>query len=219
MTEKESTINKYFWSDFSNIYKKPSLIDDHLIKNSNLIEATLIKNFTELGLNQNYSIYANGGFGRKEMFPSSDIDISIIENKNSTEDKINLEIFIAKLWDLGFQVGHSVRSIKDIKNISKNDLKEFTSYLTRRALISTPEIDFKISKTLSGIWREKNFFNAKLLEQEERYSSYHSTAFNLEPDLKESPGCMRDFQTSLWILQQCFNLNSYTQIKNLKNSA
>ena len=54
MTEKESTINKYFWSDFSKIYKKPSLIDDHLIKNSNLIEATLIKNFTELGLNQNY---------------------------------------------------------------------------------------------------------------------------------------------------------------------
>ena len=126
MTEKESTINKYFWSDFSKIYKKPSLIDDHLINNSNLIEATLIENFTELGLNQNYSIYANGGFGRKEMFPSSDIDISIIENKNSTEDKINLEIFITKLWDLGFQVGHSVRSIKDIKNISKNDLKEFT---------------------------------------------------------------------------------------------
>ena len=155
MTEKESTINKYFWSDFSKIYKKPSLIDDHLIKNSNLIEATLIKNFTELGLNQNYSIYANGGFGRKEMFPSSDIDISIIENKNSTEDKINLEIFITKLWDLGFQVGHSVRSIADIKKISKNDLKEFTSYLTRRALISTPEIDIKISKTLSGIWSKK----------------------------------------------------------------
>ena len=216
MTEKESTINKYFWSDFSKIYKKPSLIDDHLIKNSNLIEATLIKNFTELGLNQNYSIYANGGFGRKEMFPSSDIDISIIENKNSTEDKINLEIFITKLWDLGFQVGHSVRSIKDIKNISKNDLKEFTSYLTRRALISTPEIDIKISKTLNGVWSKKSFFNAKLLEQEERYSSYHSTAFNLEPDLKESPGCMRDFQTSLWILQQCFNLNSYTQIKKSK---
>ena len=163
MTEKESTINKYFWSDFSKIYKKPSLIDDHLINNSNLIEATLIENFTELGLNQNYSIYANGGFGRKEMFPSSDIDISIIENKNSTEDKINLEIFITKLWDLGFQVGHSVRSIKDIKNISKNDLKEFTSYLTRRALISTPEIDIKISKTLSGIWSKKKFFNAKLL--------------------------------------------------------
>ena len=188
MTEKESTINKFFWSDFSKIYKKPSLIDNHLIKNSDRIEATIINNFTELDLSQNYSIYANGGFGRKEMFPSSDIDISIIENKNSTKDKENLEIFITKLWDLGFQVGHSVRSIKDIKKISKNDLKEFTSYLTRRALISTPEIDIKVSKTLDGIWSKKNFFNAKFLEQDERYSSYHSTAFNLEPDLKESPG-------------------------------
>ena len=216
MTEKESTINKFFWSDFSKIYKKPSLIDNHLIKNSDRIEATIINNFTELDLSQNYSIYANGGFGRKEMFPSSDIDISIIENKNSTKDKENLEIFITKLWDLGFQVGHSVRSIKDIKKISKNDLKEFTSYLTRRALISTPEIDIKVSKTLDGIWSKKNFFNAKFLEQDERYSSYHSTAFNLEPDLKESPGCMRDFQTSLWILQQCFNLNNYTQIKKSK---
>ena len=94
MTEKESTINKFFWSDFSKIYKKPSLIDNHLIKNSDRIEATIINNFTELDLSQNYSIYANGGFGRKEMFPSSDIDISIIENKNSTKDKENLEIFI-----------------------------------------------------------------------------------------------------------------------------
>ena len=55
-----------------------------------------------------------------------------------------------------------------------------------------------------------------MIEQEERYSSYHSTEFNLEPDLKESPGCMRDFQTSLWILQQCFNLNSYDEILNSK---
>ena len=77
------------------------------------------------------------------------------------------------MWDLGFQVGHSVRSIADIKKISKNDLKEFTSYLTRRALISTPEIDIKISKTLNGVWSKKSFCNAKLLEQEERYSSYH----------------------------------------------
>ena len=60
------------------------------------------------------------------------------------------------MWDLGFQLGHSVRSIADIKKISKNDLKEFTSYLTRRALISTPEIDIKISKTLNGVWSKKS---------------------------------------------------------------
>ena len=216
MTEKESTINKYFWSDFSKIYKKPELIDVHLAKNSDQIEKIIINSFIELGLDQNYSIYANGGFGRKEMFPSSDIDISIVENKNFKEDKANLEIFITRLWDIGFQVGHSVRSIRDIKNISKNDLKEFTSYLTRRSLISNLEIDTLISKALNNIWSKKSFFTAKSLEQKERYSSYHSTEFNLEPDLKESPGCMRDFQTSLWILQHCFDLNSYSQIKKSK---
>ena len=156
MTKKESTINNYFWSDFSKIYKNPELIDNYLIKNSDLIEKTITNSFVELELNRNYSIYANGGFGKKEMFPSSDIDISIVENNNFKEDKVNLEIFITKLWDLGFQVGHSVRSIKDIKNISKNDLKEFTSYLSRRVLISNHEIDIKISKALNNIW-SKNF--------------------------------------------------------------
>ena len=216
MTKKESTTNNYFWSDFSKIYKKPEIIDNNLIKNSDRIQTTITNSFIELGLDQNYSIYANGGFGRREMFPSSDIDISLVENKNSKEDKVNLEIFITRLWDLGFQVGHSIRSVKDIKNISKNDLKEFTSYLTRRPLISSPETDIKISKVLSSVWSKKNFFAAKSLEQEERYSSFHSTEFNLEPDLKESPGCMRDFQTSLWILQHCFGLNNYLQIKKSK---
>ena len=61
------------------------------------------------------------------MFLSSDVDISIVENNTTKKNNHNLEAFIAKLWDLGFQVGHSVRSIKDIKKIAKNDLKEFTS--------------------------------------------------------------------------------------------
>ena len=219
MTKKESTINNYFWSDFSKIYKNPELIDNYLIKNSDLIEKTITNSFVELELNRNYSIYANGGFGKKEMFPSSDIDISIVENNNFKEDKVNLEIFITKLWDLGFQVGHSVRSIKDIKNISKNDLKEFTSYLSRRVLISNPEIDIKISKVLNNIWSKKNFFTAKSLEQEERYSSYHSTEFNLEPDLKESPGCMRDFQTSLFFQSHHLHkLNNFDSILALQSS-
>ena len=115
MTEKESTINKYFWSDFSKIYKKPSLIDDHLIKNSNLIEATLVKNFTELGLNQNYSIYANGGFGRKEMFPSSDIDISINEENAFTLACEFGHLEVAK-WLLLIKPDIDISVEKELKN-------------------------------------------------------------------------------------------------------
>ena len=90
MTKKESTTNNYFWSDFSKIYKKPEIIDNNLIKNSDRIQTTITNSFIELGLDQNYSIYANGGFGRREMFPSSDIDISLVENKNFKVDNVNL---------------------------------------------------------------------------------------------------------------------------------
>ena len=76
------------------------------------------------------------------MFPSSDVDISIIEIKK-TKNYEDLEKFISYLWDQGYKVGHSVRTIKDIKKISKEDVKEYTSYLTRRPLVTNNVIDKK----------------------------------------------------------------------------
>ncbi len=143
--------------------------------------------------------------------PCSSLDISIIEIKK-TENYEDLEKFISHLWDQGYKVGHSVRTIKDIKKISKEDVKEYTSYLTRRPLVTNNVIDKKISNTLLNLWDKKKFFNTKLQEQKERHSQFHSTAYNLEPNLKESPGTLRDFQTALWILQHCFNLNSINEI-------
>ena len=164
------------------------------------------KLFLSLNLDKNFCIYANGGFGRKEMFPSSDIDISIIEI-SKTKSFENLEKFISSLWDEGYQIGHSVRSINEIKKISKQDVKEFTSYLTRRSIITNDEIDRKITKALSKLWSRDKFFKAKNNEQLLRHRDYHSTSYNLEPDLKESPGTLRDFQTALWILQHCFGFD------------
>ena len=100
----------------------------------------------------------------------------------------NLEKFVSSLWDEGYQIGHSVRSIQDIKKISKQDVKEFTSYLTRRPIITVDEVDSKITKVLLRLWSKDKFFNAKNHEQLVRHKDYHSTAYNLEPDLKESPG-------------------------------
>ena len=120
------------------------------------------------------------------------------------------------MWDLGFQVGHSVRSLNDIRMVSASDPKEYTSYLTRRSLISTPKIDKKINDVLKKSWSKKKFFKAKIDEQEQRYLSFFSTEYNLEPDLKESPGTLRDFQTALWILQHCFDLKTFEAIKNSK---
>ena len=215
MKEKFESINKDFYNNISDIYLEPTKINKYLRKHSNVIENSIKRKFKDLNLHENFVIYANGGFGRKEMFPTSDVDISIVEiKKNKNFD--NLEKFISYLWDQGFKVGHSVRTVKDIKNISKSDIKEFTSYLTRRPIISNKDIDKEITMTLSKLWTKNNFYNEKYIEQQKRHNQFFSTAFNLEPDLKESPGTMRDFQTALWILQHCFGLDSQPAIKKSK---
>ena len=211
MKGKIISIKEDFLNEFPQIYLKPSKINKYLKKHSNKIEIDIKNKFKKLELDKNFAIYANGGFGRKEMFPSSDIDLSIVE-LNKIQDYGNLEKFISFMWDRGYKVGHSVRSINDIKKISKNDLKEFTSYLTRRAIISNQNIDNKITKALNGLWTRNNFYNQKFIEQQRRHSEFHSSAYNLEPDLKESPGTLRDFQSALWILQHCYGLDSQDAI-------
>ena len=215
MKDNLSLIKKEFLKSFPEIYSKPSKVNKYLKKYSNAIEKDLRNKFLNLGLDKTFVIYANGGFGRKEIFPISDIDISIVE-KDSKKNYTKLEEFISFLWDRGYKVGHSVRSISDIKKISKTDLKEFTSYLTRRTIVSDNEMDEKINMVLSKLWTKNNFYNAKYVEQQKRHNDFYSTAYNLEPDLKESPGTLRDFQSALWILQHCFNLSSLYEISNSK---
>ena len=216
MTDISSNISESFLNNFPEIFHSPQKVNDYLQKHSKNIEKLIIEDFINLGLENDFAIYANGGFGRQELYPSSDIDLSIIQKKKNINDSDNLEKFIAKLWDLGLQVGHSVRTIKDIKKIAKEDPKEFTSYLTRRALLTCKKTDESINLALKKIWTKKKFFKVKLVEQEERYKSFFSTEYNLEPNLKESPGSLRDFQTSLWILQHCFDLKNIDEIKKSK---
>ena len=211
MKDKFSRINTEFYKNFPDIYLRPSRVNKFLNKYTNEVEKEIKNKFLNLKLDKDFVIYANGGFGRKEIFPISDIDISIVE-KNKSKDFKNLEEFISFLWDQGYKVGHSVRTISDIKKISKSDLKEYTSYLTRRPIISTNEMDKKINYALSTLWTKNNFYNAKYVEQQQRHSEFFSTAYNLEPDLKESPGTLRDFQSALWILQHCFDLKSVNEI-------
>ena len=215
MKEKFESINKDFYKNISDIYLEPTKINKYLRKHSNIIENSIKRKFKNLNLDENFAIYANGGFGRKEMFPTSDVDISIVKIKKNKSFN-NLEKFISYLWDQGFKVGHSVRSVRDIRKISKSDIKEFTSYLTRRSIISNKDIDKEITIVLSNLWTKNNFYNEKYIEQQKRHKHFFSTAFNLEPDLKESPGTMRDFQTALWILQHCFGLDSQSAIKKSK---
>ena len=215
MIDNITTINKEFLKNFPEIYSRPSKINKFLNKHSNEVEKNLKNKFLNLNLDKSFAIYANGGFGRKEIFPISDVDISIVE-KDVPKNYKNLDEFISFLWDQGYKVGHSVRSLSDIKKISKTDLKEFTSYLTRRSIVSNKEMDIKINNALSKLWSKNDFFNAKYVEQQKRHYEFFSSAYNLEPNIKESPGTLRDFHSALWILQHCFGLDSLNEISKSK---
>ena len=123
-----------FWSWFPSGIKDPKRINYFLNQRSKLLDREIIKKFEDFNLQADFSLFAIGGYGNKEIFPSSDIDISILQINSKIKDYSNLEKFVASLWDFGLKVGHSVRTEQDIKKIVASDIKEFTSYLSLRPI-------------------------------------------------------------------------------------
>lgn len=154
------------------------------------------------------TLLAVGGFGRSELHPQSDIDLLLLSSKKlsaSSNEKISQ--FLTLLWDLKFDVGHSVRTIKDCINIASEDITIATNLMERR-LICGNKINFeKLEQKLaeSNFMTSKAFYLAKREEQERRHARYHSTSYNLEPNLKANPGCLRDLQTISWVAKKHFN--------------
>ena len=209
MSNSLESINLDFKKSFHSVFQKPELIQSFLTKRSNKFDAIIKKEFIRRELETDFALVALGGYGRKELFPSSDIDLSIIQFNAKTKKIEDIKDFIGWLWTLKVKVGHSVRTVKDIEKITKSDLKEFTSYLSYRIIFCEKNKVAGLSNDLKKIskkWNKTKFFKAKRLEQYNRFQSFDSTEFSLEPDLKESPGCLRDFQTALWILEHCFKL-------------
>ena len=207
MIETLAKNNFKFEQNFQEIFNKPELVQTFLTHRSNAFDKIIIKEFLRRELETDFAIVALGGYGRKELFPSSDIDLSIIKFNSKTKKIEELKDFIGWLWTLKVKIGHSVRTIKDIEKITKTDLKEFTSHLSCRIIYCKKDSLDGLNKDLKRIldkWNKSKFFKSKRLEQSKRMQSFDSTEFNLEPDLKESPGCLRDYQTALWVLEHCF---------------
>ena len=209
MIDSLDSINLSFKENFAKVFNKPELIQPFLTKRAKKFDEIIKKEFLRRKLETDFAIVALGGYGRKELFPSSDIDLSIIQFNQKTKKIEDIKDFIGWLWTLKVKVGHSVRRIKDIESIAKSDLKEFTSYLSYRIIFCKKDKIISLNNNLKKIskkWNKTKFFKAKQIEQNQRFQSFDSTEFSLEPDLKESPGCLRDFQTAFWILEHCFEI-------------
>ena len=161
------------------------------------------------------ALVAVGGYGRGELHPCSDIDIMVLLPKSDSADwQPDIERFLTFLWDIGLEVGHSVRSIDDCQRESLADIGVATTLFEAR-LIAGPEPLFAgMRRALAPdrLWSSQDFFEAKVKEQSERHHRYFDTAYNLEPNVKSSPGGLRDIQTIGWVAKRHFGTDTLDEL-------
>ena len=169
---------------------------------------------------QSLQLIAVGGYGRSELHPYSDIDLLILLKGNDYEKpKELIEHFLRFLWDIGLEIGHSVRSLKDCIKEARADVTIMTNLLESRHLSGDTSLLENLDDKLrnSRIWPANKFFNEKCQEQENRHAQYQDTAYSLEPNIKESPGGLRDLQTILWVYNRCFGVRSFREMHEQKH--
>lgn len=162
---------------------------------------------------KNISLIAVGGYGRGELHPHSDIDLLILLAEGSEKQhQSNIEQFITLLWDIGLKVGNSVRSISQCQEEAQQDITVATSMMESRLLTGSTALldEMNAITSPSNIWPPHEFFAAKRQEQRDRHEKFNDTEYNLEPNVKQSPGGLRDIQVINWVAKRHFdsdNLN------------
>ncbi len=161
------------------------------------------------------ALVAVGGYGRGELHPSSDIDIMVLLPKSDLADwQPDIERFLTFLWDIGLEVGHSVRSIDDCQRESLADISVATTLFEARLLTGPESLFAGMRRALAPdrLWSSQDFFEAKVREQTERHHRYFDTAYNLEPNVKSSPGGLRDVQTIGWVAKRHFGTDTLDEL-------
>ncbi len=161
------------------------------------------------------ALVAVGGYGRGELHPSSDIDIMVLLPKSDSADwQPDIEKFLTFLWDIGLEVGHSVRSIDDCQRECLADISVATTLFEARLLAGPESLFAGMRRALASdrLWSSQDFFEAKCREQSERHHRYFDTAYNLEPNVKSSPGGLRDIQTIGWVAKRHFGTDTLDEL-------
>ena len=171
---------------------------------SALADTTLRSLWRQAGFDGDFSLLAVGGFGRGELFPYSDVDVLLlVPDGHSPEHdaglKARIEGFIGNCWDVGLEIGSSVRTLGECQHEAAHDVTIQTSLLEARLLIGNQKLFAEFEKYLSSAMDPHAFFVAKTLEMQQRHSKYEDTPYALEPNCKESPGGLRDLQLILWV--------------------
>ena len=166
-------------------------------------------------------LFALGGYARQELHPGSDIDLLIL-GRDPRKQRDAIAAFVRDLFDLNLDVGHSVRTIKDCVTQSTQDITVATAMFERRLLTEpatararsmVEKLDRAMQKR--RLWPADIFFRAKRAEQERRHRRFNNIEYDLEPDIKTSPGGLRDLQTALWVCGRKFGSSDPRELERL----
>ncbi|MDP2825800.1 MAG: [protein-PII] uridylyltransferase [Sulfuritalea sp.] len=169
-----------------------------------LVDNVLQEIWTALAMPENCVLAAVGGYGRGDLYPGSDVDLLILlpDEHTATHEPCTapqLEQLIGLLWDIGLDIGHSVRSVGQCLDEAERDITVKTSLLDARYLAGARALYDDFEQSCNAALEPAVFFTAKQLEQAERYAKFSDTPYSLEPNCKESPGGRRDLQVIQWV--------------------
>ncbi len=175
-----------------------------------VVDEVLVTAWHEAALPPETALVAVGGFGRGELFPHSDVDLLILLHQAPDDvTRGRLEELVQLLWDLGLEIGSSIRTVDECMEESRADITVQTSLLESRLVCGNQALFDDLRTRYDAAMDPQAFFHAKMLEMKQRHAKYEDTPFSLEPNCKESPGGLRDLHVILWMVKAAGLANSW----------
>jgi [protein-PII] uridylyltransferase len=169
-----------------------------LASHSVVVDLALQRLWTECIANEDIALVAVGGYGRGFLFPHSDVDVLVLL-PDGEQAGADIERFVGMLWDCGLDPGHSVRTVSECVEEAGKDVTVDTSLLESRLVAGDMALFLALKQRLKKRRNVRDFFKAKIDEQTRRYERFQDAAYNLEPNIKESPGGLRDLHIVIWL--------------------
>lgn len=196
---------------FDNRFLEGERVDTLVVERAAFVDRILAYAWELFPWDEDVALLAVGGYGRCELHPHSDIDLLILLPDGGVErHRASIERFLAFLWDIQLKIGQSVRTLDECVEEARADVTVATNLMESRTLCGDPALRRAMMERTGPdrIWPPDEFFRAKRAEQQARHRKHGDTEYSLEPNVKESPGGLRDIQMIQWVARRHFGVDS-----------